>query len=418
MELELSEAIDELSNVEELDQPQYLTVCVRDEMALEVANTDVIYEVGTSFSEMGLDQEIIKGLRDVGIHTPSMIQSNIFPYIFSDNPRNIIAQSQSGTGKTVSYILVALQVIDFSIPATQVKNNIIIRTSYQVHEKLLVIGKHLKNLRVDLAVKQSESKYRGKSQIIVGCIGTVLRWIQNIRSIHFDAIIGNPCLHLFCSATFEDKAFNIAKRMMYDPMCIRLRADQLSLDNIHQYYSKSSSDQEKIKMVCKIIKIPGVVKTIIFCNKRDDSMKICKSLQAYGVYSLTLTGKMSPKDRTNSFDRFRTGLDYSVLICTDVCSRGIDISTINAVINFHIPRGRNYEPDYSSYYHRIGRGGRFGKKSISFTLISNEEDFKFICSAEKHFKILIPETKILDNNFETDMDSLTETTNRLFLSNS
>ncbi|KAF1742309.1 hypothetical protein MXB_1660 [Myxobolus squamalis] len=131
-------------------------------------------------------------------------------------------------------------------------------------------------------------------------------------------------------------------------------------------------------MVEKIIKIPGVVKTI----RRDDSSKISRNLQAFGIYALTITGGMKPHQRTNYFDTFRRGLDHSVLICTDVCSRGIDISTINVVINFHIPRGKNCEADYSSYYHRIGRGGRFGRKSISFTLISNDEDLNFILSAE------------------------------------
>nr|CAI5830461.1 unnamed protein product [Callosobruchus analis] len=196
--------------------------------------------------------------------------------------------------------------------------------------------------------------------------------------------LSTTCQMMFFSATYDQEVMEFAEHIVKNPIIIRLRREEESLDNIKQYYVRCSNKQEKYSAVTNIYGTVGVGQAIIFCHTRRTaawlSEKMCKDGHAVAV----LSGDLTVEQRISVLDRFREGRE-KVLITTNVLSRGIDVEQVTIVVNFDLPVDMNGKADCETYLHRIGRTGRFGKSGIAINLVDSEDSMAVCKTIEKHF---------------------------------
>ncbi|KAI9323808.1 P-loop containing nucleoside triphosphate hydrolase protein [Dichotomocladium elegans] len=377
-----------------------------------------------SFEELGLSQELLKGLYAMKFSKPSKIQERALPLLLSNPPRNMIGQSQSGTGKTAAFVLTMLTRVDQAINLPQA---ICLAPSRELARQIMdVVLEMSKFTRITsaLAVKDSLEKNRAiQAQIIVGTPGTVqeairrrLLPIQYLKLFVLDEadnmldqaglgdqsyriktlIKGNPQIVLF-SATFPENVRRFASKFAPNANEISLRREELSVDAIKQFYMDCDSEEHKYEVLCQLYDILTVSQSIIFCHKRDTADEISRRMTAMGHAVISLHGKMTPEERDKIMDDFRRG-EFKVLITTNVLARGIDISQITLVINYDLPIDQKGNPDFEAYLHRIGRTGRFGRTGVSINFVHNEKTWKLIQAIEQHFHREI--TKIETDDWE------------------
>lgn len=194
----------------------------------------------------------------------------------------------------------------------------------------------------------------------------------------------SSCQMMFFSATYTEEVMEFAEHIVKNPIIIRLKREEESLDNIAQYYVRCSSPDEKYSAVINIYGTLGVGQAIIFCHTRKTAAWLSEQMSKDGHAVAVLSGDLTVEQRINVLDRFREGKE-KVLITTNVLSRGIDVEQVTIVVNFDLPVDTNGEADCETYLHRIGRTGRFGKKGIAINLVESETAMKICKDIEKHF---------------------------------
>ncbi|KAL8173770.1 UNVERIFIED_CONTAM: ATP-dependent RNA helicase ddx25 [Gekko kuhli] len=348
--------------------------------------------------------------------------------MLADPPQNLIAQSQSGTGKTAAFALAMLSRVN---PAERFPQCLCLSPTFelavqtgQVIEKM---GKFCVNISVIYAVRGNRLPRRTiiEQQIVIGTPGTLLDWcfklklldVKKIRvfvldeadvminkqnfsdqSIRIQRVLSPDCQMLLFSATFEDPVLLFAQRIVPDPNIIKLRREELTLDNIRQYYFVCENNEDKYKALCNIYGSITVGQAIIFCQTRKNAKWLALQLSNDGHQVSLLSGELTVEQRADIIQRFREG-KHKVLITTNVCARGIDVKQVTIVVNFSLPTDLEDFADFDTYLHRIGRAGRFGKKGVAFNMIERHK-LPLLFAIEEHFKTSI---KYLDPE---DMDML------------
>nr|CAI5830466.1 unnamed protein product [Callosobruchus analis] len=371
-----------------------------------------------SFEALNLTPNLLKGVYGMGFNAPSKIQETALPTLLADPPQNLIAQSQSGTGKTAAFVLAMLSRVDVSKSYPQV---LCLSPTYELAVQTGEVAAHMAKFCPDIEMKfavRGEEVPRGTKlteHIIIGTPGKVLDWslkfkVFDLKKItvfvldeadvmidqqgHQDQCIkihknlSTTCQMMFFSATYDQEVMEFAEHIVKNPIIIRLRREEESLDNIKQYYVRCSNKQEKYSAVTNIYGTVGVGQAIIFCHTRRTaawlSEKMCKDGHAVAV----LSGDLTVEQRISVLDRFREGRE-KVLITTNVLSRGIDVEQVTIVVNFDLPVDMNGKADCEtylhSYYFRIGRTGRFGKSGIAINLVDSEDSMAVCKTIEKHF---------------------------------
>ncbi|KAB0376312.1 hypothetical protein FD755_010756 [Muntiacus reevesi] len=188
------------------------------------------------------------------------------------------------------------------------------------------------------------------------------------RGVSFPQALPSECQMLLFSATFEDSVWQFAERIIPDPNVIKLRKEELTLNNIRQYYVLCENRKDKYQALCNIYGGITIGQAIIFCQTRRNAKWLTVEMMQDGHQVSLLSGELTVDQRASIIQRFRDGKE-KVLITTNVCARGIDVKQITIVVNFDLPVNRAEEPDYETYLHRIGRTGRFGKKGLAFNMI-------------------------------------------------
>nr|APD70928.1 ATP-dependent RNA helicase; DEAD box protein 19B [Crotalus adamanteus] len=371
--------------------------------------TSPLYSV-KSFEELRKSQ-LLQGVYAMGFNRPSKIQENALPMMLAE-PQNLIAQSQSGTGKTAAFVLAMLSRVE---PDHKHPQCLCLSPTYEL---ALQTGKVIEQMgrfypELNLAYAVRGNKERGQKiaeQIVIGTPGTVLDWCSKLKFIdpkkirvfvldeadvmiatqgHQDQsiriqMLPRDCQMLLFSATFEDSVWKFAQKVVPDPNIIKLKREEETLDTIKQYYVLCSSREEKFQALCNIYGAITIAQAMIFCHTRKTAGWLAGELSKEGHQVALLSGEMMVEQRAAVIERFREGKE-KVLVTTNVCAR-IDVEQVSVVINFDLPVDKDGNPDNETYLHRIGRTGRFGKRGLAVNMVDSKHSMNILNRIQEHFK--------------------------------
>ncbi len=352
----------------------------------------------SKFKDLGLSQEVVSSLIDLGYEKPTEIQEIAIPQILNSKS-DLKAFAQTGTGKTAAFSLPIIEQIDSNNKNTQA---IILsptrELAIQIAKNIAEFSVNLKNLNA-LAVyggANIEDQIRGLkrgAQIVVGTPGRTVDLIKRGRLIlkniqwvvldeademlnmgfkeELDKVLeATPMTKqtLLFSATFPKEVESIARNYMNKPVEISAGKKNVGADSVsHEYYLVS--DRNRYPSLKRIADINPNIYSIVFCRTRRETKDIADKLIADGYNADALHGDLSQAQRDMVMQKFRTK-HLQILVATDVAARGLDVTDLTHVINYKLP------DQTENYTHRSGRTGRAGKKGISIALITNKEKGK------------------------------------------
>lgn len=370
------------------------------------------YDIYTSFDSMDLPEELLRGVYANGFEKPSPIQQKgIVPI---KKKRDLLAQAQSGTGKTGTFVTGSLTRVDPTLKAVQVLVLAPVRElAQQIESVATAIGKYMNNkagisvysatggspLREDIRAIE-----RG-CQFLVGTPGRIYDLMNrgilrrdNIRVLIMDEAdqmledrfkeqvmcilekgFPEQTQVVLFSATMAPEVIEVANKMLRDPVRILIDSSQVPLDGIKQLYVEMDAEEFKIEVLADLYKRLTISQALIYCNKRQRAEYLAEKMGQQGFPLSVIHGEMDANERKKRMGDFRSG-GVRVMISTDMLARGIDVQQVSLVINYELPLEKE------SYIHRIGRAGRFGRKGVTINLIS-PEDKKMKEEIEKHWSI-------------------------------
>ncbi|XP_067872916.1 ATP-dependent RNA helicase DDX19A isoform X2 [Heterodontus francisci] len=370
----------------------------------------------------------------MGFNRPSKIQETALPMMLAEPPQNLIAQSQSGTGKTAAFVLAMLSRVDLSQRHPQC---LCLSPTYelalQTGQVIEQMGKCCPDIKLAYAVRGNrlEKGQRISEQIVIGTPGTVMDWCTKLRfidtkkikvfvldeadvmiatqghqdqSIRIQRMLPKNCQMLLFSATFEDSVWKFAEKVVPDPNIIKLKREEETLDTIKQYYVLCDNKEEKYQALCNIYGAITIAQAMIFCHTRKTAGWLAAELSKEGHQVALLSGEMMVEQRAAVIQRFRDGKE-KVLVTTNVCARGIDVEQVSVVINFDLPVDKDGNPDCETYLHRIGRTGRFGKRGLAINMVDSKYSMNILNRIQDHFNKKIEK---LDTD---DLDEIEKITN-------
>ncbi|CAO2609971.1 ATP-dependent RNA helicase DDX19B, partial [Lemmus lemmus] len=371
-----------------------------------------------SFEELRLKPQLLQGVYAMGFNRPSKIQENALPLMLAEPPQNLIAQSQSGTGKTAAFVLAMLSQVE---PANRYPQCLCLSPTYelalQTGKVIEQMGKFYPELKLAYAVRGNKLD-RGQKvseQIVIGTPGTVLDWCSKLKfidpkkikvfvldeadvmiatqghqdqSIRIQRMLPRNCQMLLFSATFEDSVWKFAQKVVPDPNIIKLKREEETLDTIKQYYVVCNNREEKFQALCNLYGAITIAQAMIFCHTRKTASWLAAELSKEGHQVALLSGEMMVEQRAAVIERFREGKE-KVLVTTNVCARGIDVEQVSVVINFDLPVDKDGNPDGNpdneTYLHRIGRTGRFGKRGLAVNMVDSKHSMTILNRIQEHF---------------------------------
>lgn len=380
-----------------------------------------------SFEELPLSEQLLKGVYAMGFNKPSKIQETALPVLLADPPSNMIAQSQSGTGKTAAFVLTMLSRVDATKNHPQV---VCLSPTYELALQTGQVAEKMKQfcpeIKIGYAVRGERVSRSQKvtDHIIFGTPGTLLEWILRYKvlqpekikmfvldeadvmialqghqdqSIRIHKALPKDCQMLLFSATYDDEVMKFAKSVVPNPIAIRLRREEESLDNIKQYYVVCRSQEEKFQALSNMYGVVSIGQCIVFCHTRKAASWLSQKMSQDGHAVALLSGELTVEQRIAVLNRFRDGKE-KLLITTNVCARGIDVEQVTVVVNYDMPVEPTGKPDFETYLHRIGRTGRFGKSGIAVNFIDGQRSMATMKKIEEHFgrKITLLETDDVD----------------------
>lgn len=349
------------------------------------------------FDELNLSQKTKKSLEEYGYVETTQIQAKAIPVIMEG--KDVIGQSQTGTGKTASYGLPMIEKIDVTSKNTQA---IVLcptrELAVQVSEELRKFLKYQENIKV-LAIYGGQSIERQIMalkkgvQIIIGTPGRIMDHMRrktikldNVNTVILDEAdemlnmgfeedietilkdVPQERQTLLFSATMNKKIMAITKKYLKNPVNIKIKTQELTVENIKQVSIEVKSKMKE-ETVIRLMEVINPKKAIIFCNTKKKVDELIENLKAKGYKADSLHGDIKQIQRDRIMKNMKAGR-IQILVATDVAARGLDIKDLDLVINYDIPQEQEY------YVHRIGRTGRNGTSGIAYTLFTGKEKFK------------------------------------------
>ncbi|CCG82999.1 ATP-dependent RNA helicase dbp5 [Taphrina deformans PYCC 5710] len=374
---------------------------VRVKLADLQADPDSPLYSAKSFEDLPLHADLLKGLYSMRFQKPSKIQERALPLLLADPPKNMIGQSQSGTGKTAAFVLTMLSRVDYTQDAVQALCIAPSRElARQIMDSVTEMGKYTK-VTTAMALKDTiEKGQKVTAQIVVGTPGTVMDLVKRnalntkeIKVLVLDEAdnmldrqgLGSQSLKIrslapktsqivLFSATFPEEVEAFASKFAPNANEIKLKVEELSVDGIKQLYMDCNSESEKYDVLSSLYGILTIGQSIIFVRKRETADYIARRMTEEGHQVISLHGAKEGTERDQIMDDFREGRK-KVLITTNVIARGIDVLQVNMVVNYDMPTDQNGKPDPETYLHRIGRTGRFGRLGISINFVHDNRSF-------------------------------------------
>jgi len=366
-----------------------------------------------TFDDLGkeLDLKIIRGVMAYGFETPSLIQQKAIRPILGGY--DVIAQAQSGMGKTATFCIGALGRIDMS--QNEIQTIVLAHTlelAMQIEYVFKNIGRYL-DVRVGMAVKSipvrdNIDQLLGRTNnnlvphVVIGTPGRVLDMLHKevILGKHIKLLVLDEADELLSdgfikqikgiissldpgvqiglfSATMEPEFFRITRNFMRNPLNILIKKEELTLEGIKQFYIDCEKNEYKFETLCDLYALISVSQTIIYCNHYQCVEQLTRKMQENNFKVSCIHGNMDIAAREEAMKNFRS-MQSRVLISTDLLGRGIDVQQVSVVINYDLPL------KIESYIHRIGRSGRHGRKGTAINLI-NLNDSKRVKEIERYY---------------------------------
>lgn len=363
---------------------------------------------------VSLKQKLLRGIYAHGFEQPSPIQKKAIIPMTQGN--DLLAQAQSGTGKTGAFTVSTLQLIDTT--KKEVQALILAPTrelADQINEVVLALGSFLKvqTLLAVGGVSVSENSRQLTSDtpphIIIGCLGRVLDLVEQRRTLNtqtlrvlvmdeademlsqgfksqthqlFQYLPQDVQVCLF-SATIPHEVETLTEKFLRNPVKLLVKQEMLTLEGIRQYYIKVETDNDKFAVLKDLFSTISMSQCIIYCNTRRRCDVLEEAMLKEDFPVMKITGDMSQTDRKQICNDLRSG-QIRVLITTDLFARGIDVQQVSYVMNFDIPR------DVCIYLHRIGRSGRWGRKGVAINLMTRMEQSR-LTAIEQYYATEIQE---------------------------
>eukprot|EP00246_Nothoceros_aenigmaticus_P017560 TRINITY_DN8686_c0_g1_i1.p1 TRINITY_DN8686_c0_g1~~TRINITY_DN8686_c0_g1_i1.p1 ORF type:complete len:409 (+),score=57.60 TRINITY_DN8686_c0_g1_i1:265-1491(+) len=380
-----------------------------DEMLVFQTSADV--DVVTSFDQMGINEELLRGIYAYGFEKPSAIQQRaVIPII---QGRDVIAQAQSGTGKTSMIALTVCQMID---TATREVQALILsptrELAAQTEKVILAIGEYI-NVQAHAciggkSIGEDIRKLEYGVHVVSGTPGRVFDMIKR-RTLRTRAIkllildesdemlsrgfkdqiydvyrFLSPELQVvLVSATLPNEILEMTDRFMTDPIRILVKRDELTLEGIKQFFVAVEREEWKFDTLCDLYDTLTITQAVIFCNTKRKVDWLTEKMRSNNFTVSSMHGDMPQKERDAIMAEFRSGTTR-VLITTDVWARGLDVQQVSLVINYDLPNNREL------YIHRIGRSGRFGRKGVAINFVRSD-DIRILRDIEQYYSTQIDE---------------------------
>jgi len=363
------------------------------------------------FDLMGLNDELLRGVYAYGFEKPSVIQSRAIKPMMTG--RDIIAQAQSGTGKTATFVIGSLNQLD---PKQQVSQALLLsptrELAQQTYRVVQELGRYMK-VTCTICIggtssRETISDFEKGVQVVVGTPGRVCDMIDrhvfrtnNLRVIVIDeademlsrgfkdqiydifqALPKDIQVGLF-SATMPADAIEMSKKFMRDPIRILVKREQLTLDGIKQFYINVEREDWKIDVLSDLYATLDITQCVIFCNTRRKVEYVTDQMRRRKHVVSCTHGDLDPAERNAILNDFKTGKSR-ILITTDLLARGIDVQQVSLVINYDLPTN----PE--NYLHRIGRSARFGRKGVAVNFVTIDQ-FRLVKDLERMYETEIKE---------------------------
>ncbi|KAK1443300.1 ATP-dependent RNA helicase DBP3 [Babesia gibsoni] len=380
----------------------------KDKSIYETSEDCVIVE---SFESLGLREDILKGIFAYGFDKPSAVQQRGIKPILDG--RDVIIQSQSGTGKTCVFCLGALQTVNSNSKQTQVLLLSPTRELAEQSQKVcLALGDYcnievhccIGGKRISDDIKALESGVH----IVSGTPGRVNHMIaerhlntRNIKQMildEADEMLNRgfkdqvysiyrylpPTLQVvLVSATLPKEVVEITHKFMNNPFKVLVKRDELTLEGIKQFFVAVEKEQWKFDTLCDLYESLIITQAVVFCNTREKVDWLAKRMQDSNFTVCKMHGDMSQKERNDIMQQFRRG-ESRVLISTDIWGRGLDVQQVSLVVNYDLPNSRE------NYIHRIGRSGRYGRKGVAINFVK-DDDIRILRDIEQYYATQIDE---------------------------
>ena len=371
-----------------------------------ILNADKIF----GWEDLDICPELLRGIYSAGFEKPSPIQQvAILPLLTG---RDVIAQAQSGTGKTACFAIGVLSRIDISL--NELHAIVISPTrelSTQTKSVIDQLGNMMSGLCTMLVVGGTAINEMGRyttAHVITGCPGRISDMIRRkkinvskcrivifdeadelltdgFRSQIYDIFQFLPTttqIALF-SATMPTEMNRITTKFLNNPVEVLVKSEKLTLDGIKQYYVALNNDDSKYETLKDIYGSLTVSQSIIYCNSIQRVQDLYNSMSNDNYPVCQIHSGMSSTERSKVYEEFKTG-KHRVLISSNITARGIDIQQVSTVINFDVPSCVH------TYLHRIGRSGRWGRKGVGINFIV-QRDNDIIKSIERYYNTTINE---------------------------
>ncbi|GMK55716.1 hypothetical protein CspeluHIS016_0207720 [Cutaneotrichosporon spelunceum] len=386
-------------------------------MALNPGDDKLVFEssesvtVAPTFEALNLREDLLRGVYAYNFEKPSAIQQRaIIPII---RGRDVIAQAQSGTGKTATFAISALQSLDLNIRETQVLVLSPTRElAVQIQTVVLALGDYM-NVSCHAciggtSVGEDIRKLEAGQQVVSGTPGRVFDMIRrrNLRTKDIKMLILDESDELLnkgfkdqiydiyrylppatqvviVSATLPHDVLEMTTKFMTEPIRILVKRDELTLEGIKQFFVAVEKEDWKFDTLCDLYDTLTITQAVIFCNTRRKVDWLTEKMREANFTVSSMHGEMVQKERDAIMAEFRGG-QSRVLITTDVWARGIDVQQVSLVINYDLPSSRE------NYLHRIGRSGRFGRKGVAINFVT-VEDVRILRDIEQYYSTQIDE---------------------------
>ncbi|KAJ51038.1 superfamily II DNA/RNA helicase [Clostridium tetanomorphum] len=367
------------------------------------------------FDKLGLNLQLIEGLKKEGIEKPTPIQIRAIPLALEN--KDIIGKSETGSGKTLAYLLPLFQKINTDKKEMQA---IILAPTHelvmQIHNEIKLLSKNsgvpVTSCPIigEVNIKRQIEKLKEKPHIIVGSTGRIFELIKlkkisahTIKTIVIDegdrlldmnnitnvknvikTTLRERQLMIF-SATINEKTINIAKDFMKNAKILQIEDNDMLNPNINHIYF-ICEQRDKIETLRKLFAALKLERAIVFLNKKDEIEITTAKLQYHHIKAYAIYGNASKEDRKKAIEGFRNG-KIKLLIASDIAARGLDIKGVTHIINLDLPE------DPKEYLHRVGRTGRAGKSGTAVSIVTKKE-LSLIKKYEKELNIKIEEKLI------------------------
>lgn len=354
---------------------------------------------------------LLKGLYGAGFEKPSSIQQRaIVPVL---KKRDVIAQAQSGTGKSSSLAIVGLQTVDVKKREVQVLVLSPTREiATQVETTVNLLGQHM-SVQCHCciggkSVGEDIRKLDYGQHIVTGTPGRVYDMIERktlrtrdiklfvldeadeMLSMGFKDAVYDIYRNLpenvqvfIVSATMPPEVLELTEKFMTDPVKILVPRDELTLEGIKQYFINVEAEEWKFDVLCDLYDTLTIAQAVIFVGSRDKVDWLTGKMRESNFTVCSVHGKMDHREREAITNGFRSG-EFRVLITTDLWARGIDVNQVSLVVNYDMPTKKE------TYLHRIGRSGRFGRKGVAITFVT-KDDVAELKGLERFYSTVISE---------------------------